>query len=123
VFGDGTQQRCFCHVHDVVKALSDLMAGSDEHYGQVFNIGSNEEISIEALAERVKTACQSESEIVQVPYDEAYEGGFEDMDRRIPDTTKIEQAIGWRRNHDLDEILADVIAHQQGADLATEIVG
>jgi UDP-glucose 4-epimerase len=123
VFGDGTQQRCFCHVHDVVKALSDLMAGSDEHYGQVFNIGSNEEISIEALAERVKAACQSESEIVQVPYDEAYEGGFEDMDRRIPDTTKIEQAIGWRRNHDLDEILADVIAHQQGADLATEIVG
>ncbi len=58
-----------------------------------------------------------------IPYDEAYEGGFEDMARRIPDTTKVEQAIGWRRTHDLTEILADVIAHQQGADLATEIVG
>jgi UDP-glucose 4-epimerase len=122
VFGAGTQQRCFCHVHDVVRALADLMQ-SEEHFGQVFNVGSNEEISIEGLAGRVKAACNSESEIVRVPYDEAYESGFEDMDRRIPDTTKIEQAIGWRRTHDLSEILADVIAHQQGADLATEIVG
>jgi UDP-glucose 4-epimerase len=122
VFGDGTQQRCFCHVHDVVKALADLMQ-SEDHFGEVFNIGSDDEISIGALAERVKAACSSESEIVQIPYDEAYKGGFEDMDRRIPDTTKIERAIGWQRSHDLDEILADVIAHQQGADLATEIVG
>jgi UDP-glucose 4-epimerase len=121
VYGDGTQQRCFCHVHDVVRALSDLMA-SEENFGRVFNVGSNEEISIQGLAERVKAACESESEIVQVPYDEAYEDGFEDMARRIPDTTRIEQAIAWRRSHDLAEILSDVIAHQQGADLATEIV-
>ncbi len=113
VFGDGTQQRCFCHVRDVVHALADLM-DSDAHYGQVFNIGSTEEISIEALAERVRARCASDSEIVRVPYHEAYEGGFEDMAQRIPDTTKIEQAIGWERRHDLDEILADVIAHQQG---------
>ncbi len=122
VYGDGTQQRCFCHVHDVVRALADLMA-SDEHFGQVYNVGSNEEISIQGLAERVKAACESESEIIQVPYDEAYESGFEDMARRIPDTTKVERAIGWQRAHDLEEILTDVIAHQQGADLATEIVG
>ena len=122
VYGDGTQQRCFCHVHDVVTALADLME-SDQHFGQVFNVGSNEEISINGLAERVKAACDSESEIVTIPYDEAYEDGFEDMLRRIPDTSKLERAIGWKRTHDLDEILADVIAHQQGSDLATEIVG
>lgn len=122
VFGDGAQQRCFCHVHDVVTALADLMQG-EEHFGQVFNVGSDEEISIGSLAERVKAACNSASEIVRIPYDEAYEDGFEDMDRRIPDTTKVAQAIGWERTHDLDEILADVIAHQQGADLATEIIG
>ena len=122
VHGDGTQQRCFCHVHDVVRALVDLMQ-TEEHYGQVFNVGSDEEISIGALAERVKRACESESEIVQIPYDEAYEGGFEDMERRVPDTSKIERAIGWQRSRDLDDVLADVIAYQQGSDLATEIVG
>jgi nucleoside-diphosphate-sugar epimerase len=122
VFGDGTQQRCFCHAHDVVRALADLME-SDQHFGQVFNVGSDEELSIESLAERVKAACGSGSEIVKIPYDEAYETGFEDMFRRIPDTSKLERAIGWKRTHDLDQILTDVIAHQQGADLATEIVG
>ncbi len=121
VFGDGTQRRCFCHVRDVTTALADLME-TDEHYGEVFNVGSDEEISIEGLAERVRTACQSESEIVQIPYDEAYEGGFEDMARRIPDTTKIERAIGWQRRHDLDQILADVIAHQRGLSVSSESV-
>lgn len=127
VFGDGTQQRCFCHVSDVVRALADLM-DSEEHYGQVFNIGSDEEITIEQLAETVRAACGSSSEIVKIPYDEAYEGGFEDMPRRIPDTTKIEQAIGWRRERNLDQILRDVIAYQQGQSVAghavaTEVVG
>jgi UDP-glucose 4-epimerase len=122
VFGDGTQQRCFCHVGDVVRALADLMQ-SEGNFGQVFNIGSNEEITVNGLAERVKAACGSESEITHTPYEEAYEGGFEDMARRIPDVTKLEGAIGWQRTHDLDSILEDVIAHQQGAELATEIVG
>jgi UDP-glucose 4-epimerase len=113
VFGDGTQKRCFCHVRDVVHALADLMA-SDAHYGEVFNIGSTEEITIGRLAERVRRACDSESEIVRIPYHEAYEGGFEDMARRIPDTRKLERAIGWEQRRSLDEILGDVIAHHQG---------
>jgi UDP-glucose 4-epimerase len=117
VFGDGTQQRCFCHVHDVVGALADLME-SDQHYGQVFNIGSDEEITIGTLAERVKDACKSESTIVRLPYDVAYESGFEDMARRIPDTTKIEQAIGWERNRTLDDVLTDVIAYHRGLAIA-----
>lgn len=119
VFGDGTQQRCFCHVRDVVGALSDLME-TDEHCGEVFNIGSTEEISIGVLAERIRDACESESEIVRIPYDEAYEGGFEDMARRIPDTSKIEHAIGWQERHSLDDILGDVIAHHQGSVVAGE---
>jgi len=117
VFGDGTQRRCFCHVSDVVRALADLMS-SEEHYGEVFNVGSTEEISIGDLAKRVRDACGSESEIVQIPYDEAYEGGFEDMARRVPDTSKIERAIGWSERRHLDEILADVLADQQGLRVA-----
>lgn len=120
VFGDGTQQRCFCHVRDVVRALADLMQ-SEDHYGNVFNVGSDEEISIEDLAERVKLACNSDSEIMRIPYDEAYEGGFEDMARRIPDTNKLQRAIGWERRHNLDEILEDVIAHHQGLVAAAEL--
>ncbi len=119
VFGDGTQRRCFCHVHDVVRALRDLME-TDDNYGEVFNIGATEEISIGELAERVKEACESDSEIVRIPYDEAYEGGFEDMARRIPDTSKIKQAIDWKERHDLDDILGDVIAHHQGSVVAGE---
>jgi len=119
VFGDGTQRRCFCHVHDVVRALRDLME-TDDNYGEVFNIGATEEISIGELAERVKDACESDSEIVRIPYDEAYEGGFEDMARRIPDTSKIKQAIDWKERHDLDDILGDVIAHHQGSVVAGE---
>lgn len=108
VFGDGHQQRCFCHVKDVVKALAGLME-SEEHFGEVFNIGSTEEVTIMQLAERIRDTCGSQSEIVTIPYAEAYEEGFEDMLRRVPDTSKLERAIGWRRTRDLDEILADVM--------------
>jgi nucleoside-diphosphate-sugar epimerase len=111
VFGDGTQCRCFCHVHDVTRAISDLM-DSGLNYGEIFNIGSSEEVSIAALAVRVRDACDSDSEITRIPYDEAYQGGFEDMARRVPDTSKIEQAIGWFPEHDLEDILSDVIAHR-----------
>ncbi len=120
VFGDGSQRRCFCHVQDVVRALADLM-DSDQNFGEVFNIGSSEEVTIEQLAERVRDACSSESEIVRIPYEEAYEGGFEDMARRIPDTSKIERAVGWRQQRDLDEILTDVIAHEQGRQVAESV--
>jgi UDP-glucose 4-epimerase len=112
VYGTGEQQRCFCHVRDVVRALADLSQREDVH-GQVFNIGSSEEISIYDLATRIKEVTESESEIVRVPYEEAYGAGFEDMARRIPDTSKIEAAIGWRPTATLDDILADVIEHER----------
>jgi nucleoside-diphosphate-sugar epimerase len=114
VYGDGTQRRCFCHVADVVRALADLMLREDV-YGEVFNIGSDSEIEIRQLAERVVEMTGSPSEITLVPYDVAYEEGFEDMQRRIPDTTKIYEQIGWRPTRPLGWILADVIdEHRAG---------
>jgi UDP-glucose 4-epimerase len=113
VFGDGRQTRCFCHVGDVVTALVDLMQLGEAAYGQVFNIGSQEEISMLALADRVRELTTSESEIVLVPYEEAYEAGFEDMPRRYPDVSKIETAVGWTPTRSLDGILGDVIDYQQ----------
>jgi nucleoside-diphosphate-sugar epimerase len=113
VHGDGTQTRCFCHVGDVVRALVDLMLLGDRAYGEVFNIGSQEEISIMALAERIRELTASESEIHLIPYEEAYEAGFEDMPRRVPDTAKLEAAVGWRSTRPLVEILEDVVSWQQ----------
>jgi UDP-glucose 4-epimerase len=112
VHGDGSQRRCFCHVKDVVRAITGLM-DTDAAVGEVFNIGSTEEVSMLELAERVKRACSSDSEIRLVPYEEAYESGFEDMSRRIPDTSKIEALLGWRPTCTLDEILEDVIESQR----------
>lgn len=109
VYGDGSQRRCFCHVRDVVRALADLMR-RDDVYGEVVNIGSTEEVTILELAHRVREAAASDSEITLVPYDEAYEEGFEDMQRRIPDITKIGELLGWQPTKNLDEILADVVA-------------
>ena len=110
VYGDGQQTRCFCHVSDVVRAI---VALSDEPAaeGEVFNVGSTEEVTIAALAHRTVALTGSSSPIVLVPYAEAYEAGFEDMRRRIPDTTKIRQAVGWEPRIDLDGILRSVIAH------------
>lgn len=116
VYGDGTQSRCFGHVGDVVGALADLME-SDQHYGQVFNVGSREEITIRDLAELVVAMTGSTSEILTIPYAEAYEEGFEDMHRRIPDTTKINAAIGWAPTRSLDDILQDVIAYETLRDI------
>ena len=112
VYGDGNQQRCFCHVSDVVRALADLMQ-RDDVYGEVFNIGSQQEVRIMELAELVKQATGSSSEIELVPYDEAYEEGFEDMQRRIPDTTRIKDRIGWEPKKSMHEILADVVAEHR----------
>jgi UDP-glucose 4-epimerase len=111
VYGDGTQSRCFGHVSDAVRALADLM-DSDGHYGHVFNVGSTEEITIRDLAQRVIDAVGSASAIVTVPYEDAYEEGFEDMHRRVPDTAKVHAAIGWTATRSLDDILRDVIEHE-----------
>jgi len=111
VFGDGNQSRCFGYVTDVVGALIQL-AENDAAVGEVFNIGNaKEEISILELARRVKARTQSKSEIVMVPYDKAYEEGFEDMHRRIPDTTKLTKLTGYQPKVGLDEILDRVIAY------------
>jgi UDP-glucose 4-epimerase len=111
VFGDGTQSRCFCHVDDVVRALADLME-SGKFYGEVFNIGTDAEITISGLAERVVELVGSGGPITYIPYDEAYEEGFEDMQRRIPDTSKIREAIGWVPQKSLDEVIREVADHQ-----------
>src|SRR6185295_18156291 len=108
VYGNGKQTRCFGYVGDVVGALIKLMDRSDS-VGQVYNIGSTEEISILQLAEKVKELTKSDSEIVLVPYDEAYEEGFEDMPRRVPDTTKINQLVGIKPEITLEGILEKVI--------------
>lgn len=108
VYGSGKQSRCFCYVGDVVGALVKLM-DTDDSVGQVFNIGSNQEISILDLAKRVKELTDSDSEIVFVPYDEAYEEGFEDMPRRIPDISKVNKLVAFKPEKRLDEILEVVI--------------
>ena len=109
VYGDGRQTRCFCHVADVVEALL-LLLERKETYGQVYNIGSQESISIGDLAERVIRNTGSASKIENVPYDIAYAAGFEDMRRRKPDTSKIKELTGWTPKHNLDDIIADVAA-------------
>ena len=120
VYGSGKQSRCFCYVGDVVGALVKLM-DADDSVGEVFNIGSNQEISILDLAKRVKELTRSESEIVFVPYDEAYEEGFEDMPRRIPDTAKVNNLVGFKPEKQLDEILQAVIEFQSGDGSRTTI--
>ncbi len=110
VYGDGSQRRCFTDVSDVVRALLALL----EHegaVGEVFNVGSQQEISILDLARKVKSATKSNSEIVFVPYEQAYEEGFEDMQRRIPDTSKIEKLVGYKPTVSLEKILERVIEH------------
>jgi len=108
VFGDGTQSRSFTYVGDVVRALLALMH-EPRAVGQVFNIGNVEEISISQLAERVKAAAGSSSPIVTIPYEQAYEAGFEDMPRRVPDLAKIRAFVGYEPKVGLEEIIASVI--------------
>jgi UDP-glucose 4-epimerase len=110
VHGDGSQRRCFTDVSDVVRALLGLI-GHEGAVGEVFNVGSQQEISILDLANKVKAAAKSKSEVVFVPYEKAYEEGFEDMSRRVPDTTKIEKLIGYRPRVSLDAILERVIEY------------
>jgi UDP-glucose 4-epimerase len=109
VFGDGTQSRSFTYVGDVVRAMVALI-NEPRAVGQVFNIGNGKEISIGDLAERIKTLTGSASPIVKIPYEQAYEAGFEDMPRRVPDISKIRALVGYEPTVELDEILTRVIA-------------
>jgi UDP-glucose 4-epimerase len=111
VYGDGRQSRCFTYVSDVVGVLLKLVDHPGA-VGQVFNVGNDrEEVTIHELAERVKARTGSKSEIVMVPYDQAYEEGFEDMRRRVPDLTKVQALVGYEPKVHLDEILDRVIAY------------
>jgi len=110
VFGDGTQSRAFTHVADVVAALLKLVV-EPKAIGQVINIGNMQEVTMTQLAERVRDLSGSKSIIKHIPYDEAYESGFEDMPRRVPDLTRVKGLIGYEPKHNLDDILVQVIDH------------
>ncbi len=111
VYGDGSQTRCFCNVQDVVRALLQLST-TPAAVGQIFNIGSTEEVSILQLAQTVRDVTGSKSEIVFIPYDEAYEPGFEDMARRVPDIRKIQEFTGWMPSLSLRETIAQIAAYE-----------
>lgn len=112
VYGSGEQSRCFGHVNDAVEALLRLMSTSSA-IGEVFNVGSTQEVSVRELAERVRTAAGSRSDIVLIPYSEAYAVGFEDMMRRVPDVSKLERVTGFRPSTSLEVIIRDVVDDQR----------
>ena len=109
VYGDGRQTRCFCHVADVVRALHALL-DKQSAWGNVFNVGSTEEVSIIELARRIVALTGSDSRVSLTPYDEAYGPGFEDMYRRVPDIAKVRELIGWSPSRSLEDIITDVAA-------------
>ena len=112
VFGTGEQLRCFCHVADAVDAMVALLDHPDSP-GEPFNIGTDHEISINDLAAMTIERTGSSSSVVHIPYDEAYEEGFEDMERRVPDTSKLEALTGWKPAHDLERTIDDVIEFER----------
>ncbi len=109
VYGDGSQTRCFCHVSDVVRAILGLLE-EPSAVGEMFNIGSDEEVTILELTQRIKKQTGSSSEITLVPFNKAFQKSFEDIPRRVPDTTKIRELIGWEPTRSLDDILEETIA-------------
>jgi len=113
VYGDGTQSRCFCDARDVVRALIAL-ANHPNASGQVYNIGSTEEVTIKELAERVIKITNSNSDITYIPYDQAYAPGFEDMRRRVPDLNRIINLLDWAPQRKLDDILESVTRYEVG---------
>jgi UDP-glucose 4-epimerase len=113
VFGSGEQTRCFCFVGDVVSGMVSL-CDNKEAFGKVFNLGGNEEVSIRDLAERIISSAGSTSKLEFIPYDVAYEEGFEDMQRRVPDVTRASNLVGFAPRVGLDEIIRLVIAEQRG---------
>ena len=110
VYGAGTQSRCFCHVYDAIGGILAVI-DSPATIGDVFNIGNNFEVTIEELAQQVIKGTGSQSTITKTPYDTAYNPGFEDMQRRIPDISKIERIVGWTPKLSLDTIISDVADH------------
>jgi UDP-glucose 4-epimerase len=112
VYGEGTQTRSFTYVEDVVRGVIALI-DEPRAIGEIFNIGGSGEISVNELAERVKTLTGSSSPIRHIPYDQAYQEGFEDMERRVPDISKVEKLIGYQNTYDLDKILAGVIEYER----------
>ena len=116
VFGDGNQDRCFCHVNDVVDALT-LIINSPEAIGQVFNVGNNQQITIMELAKKVIAVTGSKSKIELVPYEKAYGPGFEDMQRRVPDISKIKKMLGWEPKIGLEQIIKDIAAYNSAGTL------
>ena len=110
IYGDGTQSRVFCHVYDAVEALLALV-GTYETINQVYNVGGNGEITIKELASQVIKETNSQSSIEFIPYEKAYAPGFEDMQRRVPDISKIKQDLNWVPKKNLSQIIADVAQH------------
>jgi UDP-glucose 4-epimerase len=113
IFGDGKQSRCFAHVKDAVDALIRL-SQTEKAVGEVVNLGSDKEITIEKLAKKIKEVAKSKSDLRYIPYNEAYEEGFEDMRRRVPDIKKLQLITRFKLKHSLDVIIKDVIEHYKG---------
>jgi UDP-glucose 4-epimerase len=113
VYGDGNQSRCFCHVQDTIRALELLLDQPESTAGEIYNIGSNHEVTINELANQVIARSATTSTVRLVPYSEAYAPGFEDMRRRVPNISKIYNAVGWQATRTLTEILDDVIAYER----------
>ncbi len=109
IYGDGTQSRVFCHVADAVSAIA-TMAATESTIGDVYNVGGTGEVTIKQLAEQVLAATGSQSAITYTPYSDAYPAGFEDIQRRVPDITKVKSAINWAPTKDLKEIISDIAA-------------
>jgi UDP-glucose 4-epimerase len=110
VYGDGTQSRVFCHVQDAIEALLALV-GTDTTINEVYNVGGTGEVTIKQLAETIIKQTNSKSSIEYIPYEKAYAPGFEDMQRRVPDISKIKEAIKWQPQRDLTQIISDVAQH------------
>jgi UDP-glucose 4-epimerase len=110
IYGDGTQSRVFCHVLDAVSAIA-AMGATDSTIGDVYNVGGTGEVTIKQLAEQVLSVTGSNSEITYTPYSDAYPAGFEDIQRRVPDISKVKGAIGWAPTKDLKQIISDIAAH------------
>jgi UDP-glucose 4-epimerase len=109
IYGDGTQSRVFCHVLDAVDAVLKI-AKDDKTIGEVFNIGGEGETTIQQLAEKIIVNIKSQSTLTFTPYNQAYPAGFEDMQRRVPDITKAKNALNWKPERNLDQIISDVAA-------------
>jgi UDP-glucose 4-epimerase len=107
IYGDGTQSRVFCHVDDAVQAIV-TMAANDATIGDVYNVGGTGEVSIKQLAEQVIKVTGSTSPITYIAYSDAYPAGFEDIQRRVPDISKVKNAIGWAPAKDLKQIISDI---------------